>query len=85
MGIKHHFKVIRPRERLRLDIDAFFTPVILTTKYTKSMSDLLKSELKLLFGKKAHFSAKYHINTFLNLYFFACCKYKHNAKQLLKI
>ena len=39
-------KVIRTRESLRLDIDTIFTQVILTTKYTKSMSDSLKSELK---------------------------------------
>ena len=55
----HLIKVIHPRYSLPLDIDKFFTLVILTTKYTKSMSDSLKSELKLLFAQKSDFSANF--------------------------
>ena len=75
--------VIRPRESLCLDIDNIFTPVILVTKYTKSMSDSLKSELKLLFPQKRIFLQFSYYFIFNNL--FLCnmlIKYKHNVKQL---
>ena len=41
----------------------FIYKVILTTQYTKSMSDSLKSELKFLLAQKAHF------DIFLIIYF----------------
>ena len=64
---------IHPRYSLPLDIDKFFTLVILTTKYTKSM-----------FKKQFFLQTSYW---YISNYLFLCnmlIKYKHNAKQLWK-